>query len=127
MKSLIKTTLIFSLVLIFVAAHAQPQTTANETFTSFWKNFKAAIARNDKQAVADLTKLPFLFDSRERDRAGFIKIYPQLFTPKIRRCIATAKPLKEQEGYDIFCGEIIFYFGKDADGKWKLSDFGPND
>jgi len=110
-----------------LAVNTRPQTSTNESFTTFWTTFKAAIARNDKEAVADLTKLPFLYDSRERDRAGFIKIYPQLFTPKVRRCITRAKPLKEQEGYDVFCGELIFYFGKDASGKYKLLEFGAND
>lgn len=107
-------------------AHAQ-STTTPETFESFWKTFKAAMARNDKQAVADVTKLPFLFDSQERDRAGFIKIYNELFTRNIRRCIAKAKPIKEGENYDVFCGELIFYFGKDSDAKYKFLGFGVND
>src|SRR5436190_6301566 len=104
------------------------QTTSTTTdFGSFWKTFKATVARNDKQAVADVTKLPFLYDSKERDREGFIKIYDQLFTSKIRRCIATAKPKKEGANYDVFCGDLIFYFGKDTDGKYKLLEFGVND
>ena len=119
-------TTVFLILLSFNLATAQ--TTAKpETFTSFWKTFKAAIARNDKQAVADVTKLPFLFDSKEQDRAGFIKIYNQLFTRKMRRCIATAKPEKEGENYDVFCGDLIFYFGKDTDGKYKFLEFGVND
>jgi hypothetical protein len=101
--------------------------TTNDAFNSFWKTFKAAMAKNDKEAVANLTKLPFLYESRERDRAGFIKIYDQLFTRKVRRCVATAKLLKEQDNYEIFCGQLIFYFGKDTDGKYKLLEFGAND
>jgi hypothetical protein len=116
------------LVLCVALTCANAQTSSSPaTFTSFWKTFKAAMARNDKQAVADVTKLPFLFESQERDRAGFIKIYDQLFTRKIRRCIATAKPVKEGENYDVFCGGLIFYFGKDTDGKYKLLEFGVND
>jgi aspartyl/asparaginyl beta-hydroxylase (cupin superfamily) len=114
------------LVLTFSMVPAQTST-KSETFTSFWKTFKAAVARNDKEAVADLTKLPFLYDSQERDRAGFLKIYGQLFTRKVRRCIATAKPGKEGDSYEVFCGELIFYFSKDADGRYKLREFGVND
>lgn len=114
------------LLILLTSANAQTSATP-ETFNAFWKTFKAAIARNDKEAVADVTKLPFLYDSKERDRAGFLKIYDQLFTRKIRRCMATAKPTKEGENYDIFCGELIFYFGKDTDGKFKLLEFGVND
>ena len=117
---------ILLLLLTLSSVSAQTPTTA-ETFASFWTTFKAAVARNDKEAVADVTKLPFLYDSKERDRAGFLKIYAELFTRKVRRCVATAKPKKEGQNYDVFCGELIFYFGKDTDGKFKLLEFGVND
>ena len=44
----------------------------------------------------------------------------------MRRCIARAKPLKEQEYYEIFCGDQIFLFGK-VDGVWKFVEIGVND
>jgi len=116
------------LLLLVLLSSARGQTSKSpETFSEFWKTFKAAVARNDKEAIADLTKLPFLYESKERDRAGFVKIYTQLFTRKIRSCIATAKATKEGENYDVFCGELIFYFGKDSDGKYKFLEFGVND
>lgn len=116
------------LVILVSLTITTAQTTAKpETFPAFWSSFKAAMARNDKETIADLTKLPFLFDSQERDRAGFIKIFNQLFTRKIRQCITKAKPMKEGQNYDVFCGELIFYFGKDADGKFKFLEFGVND
>ena len=115
--------LIFLLLLFVAPTFAQ----APQTFSSFWTTFRGAIARNDKEAVADITKLPFLYDSKERDREGFLKIYPQLFTRKIRRCVATAKPSREGENYEIFCGDLILYFGKDTDGKYKFIEFGVND
>jgi hypothetical protein len=121
-----KVAIVVLLFVLFRSATGQTSTSP-ETFTPFWKTFKAAVARNDKEAVADLTKLPFMYESKERDRAGFVKIYNQLFTRKIRSCIATAKPTKEGENYDVFCGELIFYFGKDADGKYKFLEFGVND
>ena len=31
-------------------------------FTAFWVKFKDAIAKNDKQRVADMTKLPFMME-----------------------------------------------------------------
>jgi len=122
-KKLATLTVLFSALTL---SNAQTASTST-SFASFWKTFKATIARNDKQAVADVTKLPFLYDSKERDREGFIKIYDQLFSRKVRRCIATAKPAKEGENYDVFCGDLIFYFGKDTDGKYKLLEFGVND
>ena len=126
MKSTRQLTAVVLVVLALSIVTAQTPTKP-ETFASFWKTFKAAIARNDKEAIADLTILPFLYDSKERDRAGFLKIYGQLFTRKIRRCIATAKPLKEGNGYEVFCGELIFYFDRDTDGRYKFREFGVND
>ena len=119
--------LLTSVLLVLMTFVSTTSQTTSEPFNVFWKDFKAAIARNDKEAIANVTKFPFLYESKERDRAGFIKIYPQLFTPKIRRCIAKAKLVKEQENYDVFCGELIFYFGKDTDGKYKFLEFGVND
>ena len=101
-----------------------PQT--DPQFSAFWQRFKTALSKNDKEAVASMTKLPFLYENKPRSRAGFIRIYPQLFTPAVRRCIVRAKPLREGENYDVFCGELIFYFGKDGD-EFKLLEFGAND
>jgi hypothetical protein len=127
MKSLIRMLVTLSLILGTVAIVSSQSKVADPGFDPFWKTFKAAIAKNDKEAVANITKLPFLYDSKERDRAGFIRIYPSLFSPKIRKCIATAKLVKEQENYEVFCGQLIFYFGKDSDGKYKFLEFGVND
>jgi hypothetical protein len=124
LKRQIPTVVLLALSISIVSAQTSTQP---ETFSSFWKTFKAAIARNDKEAVADLTKLPFLYDSQERDRTGFLKIYGQLFTRKVRRCIATAKPVKEGDSYDVFCGELILYFSKDTKGKYQFREFGVND
>ena len=123
----LKRQLAIALLALTISSVAAQTPTKPEAFASFWKTFKAAIARNDKESVADLTKLPFLYDSQERDRTGFLKIYGELFTRKVRRCIATAKPVKEGDSYDVFCGELIFYFSKDPDGKYRFREFGVND
>jgi hypothetical protein len=115
------------LLIVLVLSISAVGQTNNKTFNAFWKSFKTAIAKNDKQAVADMTKLPFMIEGVNEDRAGFLKHYNSLFTRKMKRCIATAKPLKEQEYYEIFCGEQIFLFSKDADGKYKFSEIGAND
>ena len=95
-------------------------------FNTFWIKFKAAVAHNDKAAVADMTKLPFLFESNEVDRAGFIRQYSSLFTPKIRRCFARARPSRDQDAMEIFCGDQIFLFAK-ISGVYKFTEIGVND
>ena len=95
-------------------------------FTAFWIKFKAAVARNDKGGVADLTKLPFMMDGKDLDRAAFIKGYSSLFTPRVRRCFGRARPTKDQDAYEIFCGQQIFLFAK-VDGVYKFTEIGVND
>jgi hypothetical protein len=95
-------------------------------FNTFWIRFKAAVARNDKAAVADMTKLPFMLESKSLDRAGFIKQYSSLFTPKMRRCFARARLSKDQEAMEIFCGDEIFLFAK-VSGVYKFTEIGVND
>lgn len=107
--------------------NAAPLQTKDQEFNAFWKSFKLAVARNNKEAVADMTKLPFMLDSKNEDRAGFLKHYDSLFTRKMKRCFASAKPLQEGDYYEIFCGEQIFLFAKDTDGKYKFVDIGVND
>src|SRR5476651_2275996 len=72
-----------------------PSATSDPAFNAFWIKFKTAVARSDKGGVADLTRLPFLLDSKDLDRAGFIKQYSSLFSPRVRRCFARAKPTKD--------------------------------
>ncbi|MDX6610975.1 MAG: hypothetical protein QOD75_161 [Blastocatellia bacterium] len=95
-------------------------------FNAFWLKFKAAVARNDKAKVADMTKLPFMIGGEDHDRAAFLKEYPSLFDRRTRRCFAREQPSTEGDYYEIFCDETIFLFGK-VDGVWKFVEIGVND
>ena len=95
-------------------------------FTAFWIKFKAAVGRNDKTAVVDMTRLPFMLDNKNLDRAGFIKQYSSLFSPKMRRCFARARPSRDQDKMEVFCGEQIFLFAK-VNGGYKFTEIGVND
>ncbi|HEX5733987.1 MAG TPA: hypothetical protein VF131_14225 [Blastocatellia bacterium] len=119
-----KNTLLSLALLLLIPVHSTAQTTDhNQHFQSFWRKFKIAVAKNDKQAVASMTKLPFLFESKERTRTQFIRIYNQLFDMRVRKCFATAKALKEGDVYEVFCAKKIFYFGK-VEGEYKMIEFG---
>jgi hypothetical protein len=101
-------------------------TKVDPEFTTFWIKFKAAVARNDKAAVADMTRIPFVLGGRKVDRTGFIKQYSSLFTLKMRRCFARARPSKDQDSMEIFCGQQIFLFAK-VGGVFKFTEIGVND
>lgn len=117
--------LIAALVIIAAAGtagQAQPSRPSVNSFTNFLVSFKAAVARNDAKAVANMTKLPFLFDSKLRNHNGFQKIYPALFDAKVRACFAKAKPVTEEDRFVIYCGRYIFYFGLDH-GEYRFIEF----
>lgn len=120
---------ILMLLLLGAALQASSQsrtTKIDPEFNTFWIKFKAAVARHDKAAVADMTKLPFMLDNKDVDRAGFIKQYSLLFTPKMRRCFARARPSRDQDNMEIFCGQQIFLFAK-VDGVYRFTEIGVND
>ena len=87
--------------------------------------FKSAVAKNDKEAVAASTELPFM---KQLTKAAFLQQYPSIFTKAVRKCFATAKPVKaeERDSYVVFCGEEIFTFGK-VNGEYRFTDIDMND
>lgn len=97
-------------------------------FAAFWTEFKTAVANDDKEAVAGMTKLPIYLANKEQSKAGFLKLYPGLFPKKVKACFATAKPVKEynQDSYSVFCGKSIYVFARE-NGKWKFTDLGVDD
>jgi hypothetical protein len=123
------------LILLLGGLEVSGQRKTDPAFNAFWIKFKAAVARNDRGSVADMTKLPFMPDSRDLivdptiknlDRAGFIKRYSSLFTPRVRGCFARAIPGKDQEFYEVFCGEEFFLFAR-VGGVYKFTEIGVND
>ena len=100
------------------AAHAE------ETFTQFWARFKTALAKDDRQAVAGMTKFRTGDATYLTDEEFLAKWYGEL--RRERRCFARAKPVKDQAAYSVFCGERIFLF-EQIDGAWKFVEIGAND
>jgi len=118
---------IFSLLAIGPARGAQVKPEAG-SFAAFWLQFKTAVAKDDKHAIAEMTKFPFPYGTKHLSKAEFIKECGKLFDKKTRRCFPTAKPVKEddRDSYSVFCGEDIFVFEK-VNGEYRFSDIGMND
>jgi hypothetical protein len=97
------------------------------SFAPFWTQFKAAVAKKDKEAIAGMTKFPFNY-GKKMIRADFIKQFDVIFSAKVRKCFQGAKPEKStnRESYTVFCGEDIFTFTKD-NGEYRLTDVDVND
>jgi hypothetical protein len=114
------------LLLCPVQSHAQNnRSQTSQSFKTFWMKFKAAVVSNDREAVAAMTKLPFYYDDRDLNREEFIKNYDKIIERKDRRCLARAKPVRDVDIYEIFCGQVIFYFSRVDE--WKFMGLHPND
>lgn len=94
-------------------------------FPAFLKSFQDAVAKGDTTKVVSLTQFPFFYQE-QIDAKAFEKAYPKIFTPKVKACFAKAKPVKDQQNYDVFCGEQIFQFGP-VKGEYKFLEIGVND
>jgi hypothetical protein len=108
----------------FVFAQSSKQ--VDTAGVQFWTKFKAAVVANDKEAVASMTRLPFLFQGRELTKQAFIQKFGVLFDAKVKRCFEKAKLVKEGDGFEVFCGQQIFLFGK-VNGSYKFTEIGVND
>jgi hypothetical protein len=91
-------------------------------FEEFLHAFRRALADDDLATLASLTQLPFLYEGRNLDAAGFERAVPELFTPEVRHCLAQARPVAEDDRLVIFCAPYGFYFGRTARG-WRLIEF----
>jgi len=98
-------------------------------FAAFWTTFQAAVAKDDTRALASMIALgPNLGE----DGASFAKFHAGELGPKVRRCLAKAKPDRDvnpQGGvlYSAYCGGEILYGFTKTGGVWKLTDLAAND
>ena len=98
-----------------------------EDFASFWLRFKAAVSTADKEAVASMTKLPFLFEGDELIKARFIEKFDTIFDRRVKARLLKARPVKEGSYYEVFCGAEAVLMFKRIDGKYKFIEIGVND
>ncbi|PYK54433.1 MAG: hypothetical protein DME48_08120 [Verrucomicrobia bacterium] len=99
-----------------------------KSFAPFWAQLKAAVANNNKEAIAAMTKFPFDYYAKRLTKADFMKECDAIFSAKVQRCFRDAKPVKAEgrESYSVFCGQTIFGFEK-GDGGYQFTDMGEND
>jgi len=124
MKRLILAALL--LVLSNGSGFAQNNQKVDEAGLQFWAKFKAAVAANDKEVVASMTRLPFLLQGKKLSKAAFIQKFGVLFDARVKRCFAKARLVKENDGFEVFCGQQIFLFEK-VNGAYKFTEIGVND
>ena len=109
-----KKVLILSLMLlslsVVAAAQEKKLSDAPASFRTFFSTFRKALDRNDKVAVANMTRFPFQWgldagDEGKYTRTQFIRNFRRLFTADARDVLAERNP----------------GFGRDDDGTYYIS------
>ena len=99
-----------------------------QSFASYWIEFKAAVAKGDKEKIASLMKFPFVYGGEQLSKDAFFKQYSTIFNKETQKCFRNAKPVKDdkRDSYSVFCGSLIFVFEK-VNGEYRLADTAEND
>ena len=84
--------------LITVLAAAAP----GAGFASWWRDFRAAVARSDAPAIAKQAHFPLPWENgptREiKSEADFIRNFDNYFTAEVRKIVASKTPVRERTG-----------------------------
>ena len=109
-----------------VNATAQ-EANATPAMKEFWSKFQRAVAKNDREAVAALTKFPLAMPYGVpgiKTRAQLAKRYGEIFDAETKKCFATARPQVEDakaKKFSIHCGEAMMYWFEFSGGTYKFA------
>jgi hypothetical protein len=128
----LKFLLAFCLGVLSFSVSAQAQS----DFNSFWTNFKTAVVKVDKNAVAGMTKFPLSMPygvKSVKTKADFLKRYDKIMNMEAnsKRCFQNGNAEKQGNRYEIACNfksepessndrPIVYYFTKTKTG-WKFA------
>ncbi len=113
------------------------QTSKNAGINEFWKQFRAAVIKKDKTAVANMSKFPLSMPFGQksvRSKADLLRRYKQVFDGETDAAKCFEKALLEkgsENRYGVYCGfrnalddennkPIYYYFAKTKNG-WKFA------
>jgi hypothetical protein len=73
-------------------------------FQAFYKDFQAAVNQNDAEKIAGLSAFPKfrwepLTDQDLKTKSDFLKLFPKMFTPEVKKQVALGKFYKTAEGH----------------------------
>lgn len=126
MKRLLSGTL--ALLCLFGSLTSAAQPKPNPAVNAFWSKFQAAVAQDDKAAVAALSKFPLRMPygvPSIKTKAQFINSgYKKIFDAATKQCFAAAKPEMESaksKRFSIGCGEAMLYWFELVNGEYKFT------
>jgi hypothetical protein len=126
MKRLLLIALTCLCLCVALPTHGQKPPQSTTAFDAFWPKFKEAVAKNDKEGVAALTKFPLTMPygvPAVKTKVQFLQRYAKIFDAATRKCFATAKPERENNKsarYNVLCGEAMLYEFDLVGGTYKF-------
>lgn len=130
--------LTFCSVVFLTASAVNARSAQSSDVNVFWKNFKTAVIKKDKNAVAAMTKFPLSMpfgQKSARSKAEFLHRYKQIFDGETDAAKCFEKAVLEkgdtENRYGVYCGfrnalddennkPIYYYFEKTKTG-WKFA------
>ncbi len=114
-------------VQIAVSSFWVPSVLAKDAaFDAFWTKFRTALEKNDKEAIASMTRLPYRSNEKPLNKKEFIAYCDKIFSKKTRDCLLKEKPVQDKTTFSAFCGEDIYVFEKVKDS-YLFTEIGVND
>ena len=91
----------------FTARFVFSQSKPADGFEAFFRDFQGAVAQNDAEKVASLSNFPRfrwepLTDQDIKTKEEFLKKFSKMFSPAMKKKIASAKPSKTSGGDYLF-------------------------
>lgn len=127
MMNIILTATLAALCLVAPPANVPARENASPAMKAFWATFQNAVAKNDREAVAAMTKFPLGMPygvPSIRTRAQLLKGYAKIFDAETRKCFATAQPQVEDakaKRFSINCGEAMMYWFEHSAGAYRFA------
>lgn len=112
---------------LVVPPNIPAQANASPALKGFWSKFQSAVAKNDREAVAAMTKFPLGMPYGVRSiktRAQLISSYGKIFDAETKKCFAGARPQLEDakaKKFSISCGEAMMYWFEFVGGTYKFT------
>lgn len=119
--------IILSATLAALCLVAPARENASPAMKAFWSKFQNAVAKNDREAVASMTKFPLAMPygvPSIKTRAQLFKEYARIFDAETKKCFATAQPQVEDakaKKFSINCGEAMMYWFEFSGGAYKFT------
>jgi len=115
------------IAIFFLISIMSPAALAKDAeFDAFWTKFKTALQKNDKEAIASMTRFPYQTFDKPLDRKTFLATCDKIFSKKKRDCLVKQTPVKDKASYFAFCDDDIYIFEK-VKGSYLFTEIGVND